>query len=97
MAVDLGRALRGAGDEGGHDVAGVAVEVVARSVVAGRRPGIGVASGDLDVAKRDPGVEGRRFQQTGRAEDDEVRSVTVSPRLAEASVAARAEGYMCVS
>jgi hypothetical protein len=47
-----------AGDEGDHDVGGVAVEVLASSVVDGGGSGVCVAGGDLDVSKRDAGVEG---------------------------------------
>ena len=42
--------LGGAGDEGGDDVVGVAIEVAAGPVVAGGGAGVGVAGGDLDVA-----------------------------------------------
>jgi hypothetical protein len=45
-------------DEGGDDIAGVAVEVVASSVIAGGGAGVGVARGDLDVSKGYAGVEG---------------------------------------
>ena len=38
-----------AGDEGDDDVGGVAIEVLAASVVDGRGAGVGVTSGDLDV------------------------------------------------
>lgn len=38
------------GDEGGHDVVRVAIEVAPGAVVAGGRAGIGVAGRDLDVA-----------------------------------------------
>ncbi len=50
--------LRSAGHEGGDDVAGVTVQVVPCPVVAGGRPWIGMAGGDLDVPERHPGVEG---------------------------------------
>ena len=55
-----GALLRPAGDECGNDVAGVPIEVVPGAVVAGRRPGIGVAGGDLNVTERHPSVEGSR-------------------------------------
>ena len=44
------------GHVGGEDVVGVAVELVAGSVISHRRSGIGVAGGDLDVAEVDAGV-----------------------------------------
>ena len=47
----------GAGDEGGHDVGGVAVEGSSSSVVAHCRSRIRVRRGFLDVSKRDSGVE----------------------------------------
>ena len=56
----LWKAASGAScDEGGDDVAGVAVEVVACLVVAGGRTGVGMAGRDLHVPERDPRVEGR--------------------------------------
>jgi hypothetical protein len=45
-----GGSASAAGDEGDDDVGGVAVEVLAAPVVDGRGPGVGVASGDLDVS-----------------------------------------------
>ena len=47
----------GAGDEGGDDVGGVAVEGDAGSVVAHGGARVGVAGGFLHVAERDAGVE----------------------------------------
>ena len=47
----------GAGDEGGDDVGGVAVEGDPGPVVAHGGAGVGVAGGFLHVAQRDPGVE----------------------------------------
>jgi hypothetical protein len=47
----------GAGHVGGEDVVGVAVEVLAGTVVAHGGAGVGVAGGDLDVAEVDAGVE----------------------------------------
>ncbi len=46
-----------AGDEGGDDVGGVAVEVLAAVVVDRGGAWVGVAGGDLHVAQRDSGVE----------------------------------------
>jgi len=54
----LGRSGSAAGDEGDHDVGGMAVEVLAPPVVDGRGSGVGVTGGDLDVSQRDAGVEG---------------------------------------
>ena len=50
--------LLAAGEEGGDDVAGVAVEVVAGSVVSGGGSRVGVSGRDLHVSQRHPGVEG---------------------------------------
>jgi hypothetical protein len=57
IVTDRDRGLAGAGDEGGDDVAGVAVKIVAGPVVAGGGPRIGVAGGDLDVSQSDARVE----------------------------------------
>src|SRR5205807_7657672 len=46
------------GDEGAHDVGGVAIEVLAVTVVAGGRSRVGVAGEDLGVPEGHPGVEG---------------------------------------
>ena len=46
-----------AGDEGDHDVGGVAVEVLSAAVVDRRGSGIGVAGGELHVAQGHAGVE----------------------------------------
>ena len=46
-----------AGDESDHDVGGMAVEVLASPVIDGRGSGVGGTGGDLDVSKRDAGVE----------------------------------------
>ena len=46
-----------AGDERDDDVGGVAVEVLAASVVDGGGAWVGVTSGDLHVAQRHAGVE----------------------------------------
>lgn len=43
--------------EGDHHVGGVLVEVLPSVVVHRRRPRVGVAGSDLDLAERDPGVE----------------------------------------
>ncbi len=51
------RSAGGAGQEGRHDVGGVAVEGSTASVVAHGRTGISVAGRLLDVAKSDPGVK----------------------------------------
>src|ERR1017187_5597859 len=57
-----GSAARGhssaAGDERHDDVGGVAVEVLAATVVDRGGSGGGVAGGELQVAERDAGVEG---------------------------------------
>jgi len=50
----------GAGYERSHDVAGVAVEVMACPVVAGCGPWVGVAGGDLYVPQRHPCVQRSR-------------------------------------
>src|SRR5258708_7893633 len=47
-----------AGDVGDDDVGGVAVEVLAASVVDGGGSRVGVTGGDLDVSERYPCVEG---------------------------------------
>jgi hypothetical protein len=46
------------GDVGGDDIGGVPVQAAAGTVIPHRDPGIGVRGGFLDVAERDPGVEG---------------------------------------
>jgi hypothetical protein len=51
-----------AGDEGGDDVVGVSVEVLASSVEDGGGSGIGVAGRDLHVPKRDASVEGGHYE-----------------------------------
>jgi hypothetical protein len=53
-----GGAASAAGNEGDHDVSGVAVEVLAAPVVDGGGSGVGVTGGDLDVLQPDAGVEG---------------------------------------
>src|SRR5437868_832737 len=58
--VPLVLGLRGTGHEGGDDVAGVTIEVVAGSVVSGRGAGVRGTGGDLDVPQRHPGIESRR-------------------------------------
>jgi len=50
-------ASAGAGDEGGDDVAGVTIEVVAGPVPAGGGARIRLAGSDLHVAERHPSVE----------------------------------------
>jgi hypothetical protein len=50
--------LSAAGDEGHHDVSGVLVEVLAAMVVDGRRAGIGVTGGHLDLSEGYARVEG---------------------------------------
>ena len=47
----------GAGDEGGDDVAGVAIEVLSSSVVASGCARVGMAGCDLCVAQGHSGVE----------------------------------------
>ena len=47
-----------AGDEGGHDVSGVPIKRHPGPVVAHGGARVGVGGGFLDIAKRDPGVEG---------------------------------------
>ena len=47
----------GAAYERSHDVAGVAVEVMACPVVTGCGPGVGIAGGDLYVTQRYPCVQ----------------------------------------
>jgi hypothetical protein len=69
-----GRQLSPAGDEGDHDVGGVTVEPLAAVVVHRRRAWIGVAGGELDVARRHPGI------QSGH---DERRSEHVRVDMAE--------------
>ena len=54
----VGSVPRSPGDERDDDVGGVSVEVLASPVVDDGGPGISVAGGDLDVAKRDAGVKG---------------------------------------
>jgi len=51
------------GDEGDDDIGGVAVEVLVSPVVDGRGAGVGVTGGDLNVAQRHPGVEGRHDER----------------------------------
>ena len=67
-----GLGLRGSGDEGGHDIAGVAVEVVSGSGVAGRGAGIGVAAGDLDVTKGRAGIRAAAMKRW-RSECGDIR------------------------
>jgi hypothetical protein len=47
------------GHKGNNDVGGVTIEVGASPVVVGRGAGVLVAGGELDVAQRHTGVEGR--------------------------------------
>lgn len=61
--------LRRACDEGRHDVAGVAIEVIAGSVIARGGAGVSVTSGDLDITQRDAGVQGGTFQQQHRRKE----------------------------
>lgn len=66
-----GNASAGAGDEGGHDVGGVAVEGLADPVIAHRRSRIGVRGCFLDVAERHARIEGggeKRVPQAVRAD-----------------------------
>lgn len=51
------RQLRSAGDERGHDVAGVAIQVVAGPVVSSGGPGVGVAGSDLNIAEGHPCIQ----------------------------------------
>ena len=51
------------GDEGDHDVGGVAVEVLSPPVVDGGGAWIGVAGGDLDVAECDAGVKAAMIER----------------------------------
>ena len=46
-----------AGDEGYDDVCGVAVEVLAASVVDRCLPGVGAAGSGINIAQRDSGIE----------------------------------------
>jgi hypothetical protein len=48
--------LLSAGDEGDHDVGGVAVEVLSPPVVDRGGARVGVAGGELDVSQGHPGV-----------------------------------------
>ena len=50
-------------DERHHDVGSVAVEVLSSTVVDGGRARVGVPGGDLDVAQRHAGVEGRHDER----------------------------------
>lgn len=50
--------MSAAGDEGDHGVRRVTVEVLPGPVVDRGGPGVGVASGDLNIAQWDAGVEG---------------------------------------
>jgi hypothetical protein len=49
--------LGAARDEGGNDIAGVTVEVVASTVITGGRARVSMSRRDLHVARRHPGVE----------------------------------------
>ena len=78
-----GSAARGhssaAGDEGHDDVGGVAVEVLAATVVDRGGSRVGVAGGELHVAERDAGVEGghdERRSKHVRVHDGEPGAVT---------------------
>jgi hypothetical protein len=79
------RALSGSGSgghEGGEDVVGVSVEVLAGAVVAHGGAWVGVAGGDLDVADADAGVE--------HGGDESVQKhVRMQPRISIPAVAAR--------
>jgi hypothetical protein len=55
-------ALGPGGHVGSEDVVRVAIEVLARPVVAHRRPQVGMAGGDLHIAQADPGVEHGRHE-----------------------------------
>jgi hypothetical protein len=57
IMVDRDNGLAGAGDEGGDDVAGVAVKIGAGPVVAGGGAGIGVTGSDLDISQGHARVE----------------------------------------
>jgi hypothetical protein len=57
------RAAMGVGGSTGRVPAPVAVEVLASPVVDRRRARVGVPGGDLDVAKRHPGVERRHDER----------------------------------
>jgi hypothetical protein len=48
----------GTGEVGGDDIGSVPVQAAAGTVIPHRGPGIGVRGGLLDVAERNPGVEG---------------------------------------
>ena len=50
-------------NEGHDNVGGVTVEVLSSAVVNGGRSRIGVAGGDLDIAKRDSCIEGRHNER----------------------------------
>jgi hypothetical protein len=71
----------GAGEVGGDDVGGMAVEGDSGAVVAHGRPRIGVRGGFLDVAQRDAGIE--------RGGDECVTQRVRAVRLVDAGAARR--------
>ena len=69
--------MSAAGDEGDHGVRRVTVEVLPGPVVDRGGPGVGVASGDLNIAQWDAGVEGGHDERRS----EHVRMHVVEPGL----------------